>query len=151
MKETGTPVVRALINSNVTRQLDEQRRTTKYRTPRPSSHGDFDRQRSSDKKCPLCQRLGHSKSQCNDFAKFLIFREMEPSINAANKLVLVNRFRTDMKKKNEIRRKRASLGTIRELWNSGRTFEEAEHSLLAQLPDLNHPDEESSDGEYSDE
>lgn len=150
-EETGKPTVRALIDHNTPR--DNRKTSEPYkdrRIFRPKAQVEIDRQRS-DKICPLCQRTGHTKSQCDDFAKFLIFRDAEPSVDSTTRTTIVTRFRTEMKKKAEIRRKRASLGTIRELWNSGQSFDDAEQALLAHIPDLSHPDGDSSDDECSDE
>ena len=80
--------------------------------------------------------MGHPKTQCTIFAKYLLCREADQRVDDGLRTKVIDHLKSEIKRKSEKGRKRAQLGTVRQLWEDGRTFEEIEHTLLETLPDL---------------
>ena len=89
----------------------------------------------TDKPCPVCYHSGHTRSNCNGFPKFLLFRLAEQSTDAAARTKLIDSYKQNIKQKAELRQKRQHLSTIRQMWANGSSFEEMEASLIASMPE----------------
>ena len=55
--------------------------------------------------------------------------------------------KAEIKGKGEMGKKRAQLGTIRQMWNDGCSYEDIEHTLLDTIPELNASYSESDDSD----
>jgi hypothetical protein len=100
----------------------------------------------ADKLCNICLRIGHPKSQCIQYARYLICREADQRADDNTRTKVIEYYKTEAKRKSERGRRREQLGTVRQLWAEGHSFEEIEHTLLEAMPDLvTGPD--SSDSE----
>ena len=140
-KEDMEPATIRAINYNQRdhRSGDRDHDRSKYRN-------DTDRAGKSDKPCSICYHTGHSRNTCNGFAKFLIFRSAEQSTDTATRNKLIDSYKQHLKQRAEYRRKRQQLSTIRQMWASGKSFDEMEESLLASMP-VYHSDDASTSSE----
>jgi hypothetical protein len=57
-------------------------------------------------------------------------------VDAVTRSKLIEHYKHDLRRKKELRIKRQQLGTIRQMWNEGGSFEDFESSLFDTLPDL---------------
>mmetsp|Transcript_28357 Transcript_28357/g.40629 ORF Transcript_28357/g.40629 Transcript_28357/m.40629 type:complete len:249 (+) Transcript_28357:2499-3245(+) len=104
--------------------------------------------------CGTCLMGGHTSDTCFPFAKCLLYREAEKKVDAQNKLKLIGAYKSELRRKRDLRLKRHQLGTIRQMWQEGGTYEELKSSLLATMPEYQEAAEFVSDNEasyYSDE
>lgn len=104
------------------------------------------RQANMDKKCPICLIAGHSKSQCLLFAKYLVCRDADQRADDTQRNKVVEHFRAEAKRKSERGRRREQLGTVRQMWAEGKSFDEIEHTLLDTMTDLG-PYSDTSDSD----
>ena len=86
-----------------------------------------------DKACGTCHAWGHLKSQCGGFARFLIFHETANKTDDVTKNKIVANYKADMKAKVEARLQKQKLGTVRQMWEQGYTYEEMENNLLSMV------------------
>ena len=144
-EETGQPVIRAVYHTEGRQRQDENRhnRSNEKCTPRLES----------TKPCGTCLMHGHTSSTCYPFAKFLLHREAEKTADAVAKTKLIGAYKAELRRKHELRFKRQQLGTIRQMWQAGSTYEDIESSLLATLPEFQDAAEYHSetDNSYADE
>jgi hypothetical protein len=144
-EETGHGTIRAMHfnkskKPNGTEQEDrgDKSRTNRYRD-------DHDGGFKGDKPCSICGHTNHHKSQCNAFAKFLVLRAAEHKIDEKQREKIIEAYRANMRKKAGMRTKRHQLGTVRELWDMGCSFDEVETRLMEAMPHLTDGEDSSSD------
>jgi hypothetical protein len=58
---------------------------------------------------------------------------------------IIEAYRAESKKKAEIRTRRQHLGTVRELWDMGKSYEEVEHQLMEAMPAITGGEDSSED------
>jgi len=134
-EETGQSIVRVAYKS------DRETNTTDRRNKNNGTHGpryqpQDNRQRNvptTDQKCSVCGAYGHNKTQCHPFAKYLLCKQADSRTDDAAKTKLIESYKFEVKQKAESRRKRQQMGTVRQLWNEGHSYEEIEDSLLQTL------------------
>lgn len=146
-EETGDTVIRAIHSERKTRS-DSNRNIP--RVPDKGSEKGSARPSTVDhnQKCSICHMTGHTKQSCYPFAKYLVYRDAEQHVDTAARSKLLAAYKLALKQKQELRRKRQQLGTIRQMWQAGNSYEEFETSLLECIPDLvDHDDSSSSDDE----
>jgi len=88
---------------------------------------------TNDQKCPICHGFGHPKHQCQPFAKYLLCKEADQRMEDSVKLKIIEKYKSDMKQKAETRRKKQQMGTVCQLWDEGRSYDEVEQSLFQTL------------------
>ena len=144
-EETGHATIRAMHVSKGKKPYGSEHddrgdkpRQNRYRDDHEGSH-------RGDKPCSICGYSNHHKSQCNAFAKFLVLRAAENKIDDKQREKIIEAYRANIKKKAGLRNKRHQLGTVREMWNMGCTFEEVEHRLMEVMPHLIDGEDSSSD------
>lgn len=84
-----------------------------------------------NKPCGTCLAWGHVKSQCNGLARYLLFRDADRTMDDVTKSKLIERYKAEMKMKAEARMKQQKLGTVRQMWEQGYSYEEMEENLLS--------------------
>lgn len=160
-EETGQSVVRTTYSLTAPPEPDREAIIrAAYGNKKPSSNEAKDRQKFNqtqlhlrdtrkpyaDKLCNICLRLGHPKSQCIQYARYLICREADQRTDDNTRAKVMEYYKAEAKRKSERGRKREQLGTVRQLLAEGHSFDEIEHTLLDIMPDLTAgPD--SSDSE----
>ncbi len=142
-QEEGIPTIRAAY-SMARRQGQKQETGDRYRTP-SHNHIKDSKTLKTDKQCPICLVIGHHKTQCLLYGRYLACREADQRADDAMRTKVTDHFRTEAKRKAERGRKREQLGTVRQMWAEGRSFEEIESTLLMTMPELETP--ASSDSE----
>jgi hypothetical protein len=88
---------------------------------------------------------GHQAPNCIPFAKYLLFHAAEKNLDSATQTKLIENYKTEIRRKKDLRLKRQQLGTIRQMWHKGTSYEEFESSLLDTLPDMKEAIEYSSE------
>ena len=146
-EETGLPTVRAMMHTNTREERNGHRPYKHDRGDRNGSRNKEDRDRGpkSDKTCSICFHYGHPRSQCNAFAKFLALRYAETKLDTQQRDKIIEAYRAESKKKAEIRTRRQHLGTVRELWDMGKSYEEVEHQLMEAMPAITGGEDSSED------
>jgi hypothetical protein len=139
-EETGKPIIRAVINNN-NKQWKSNLETRNYGRQHNANSdkrtGDKNTTRlDHSKTCNICLLTGHHSTNCIPFAKYLLHREAENNVDAVTRSKLIEHYKHDLRRKKELRIKRQQLGTIRQMWNEGGSFEDFESSLFDTLPDL---------------
>ena len=143
-EENGQSICRAAYSTP--RQIQDTRGRSSKEKHGYSEFPD-DKHRYSDKSCGICGIAGHPKAQCTIFAKYLICREADQKADDKLRSKVLDFFRAETKRKSERGRKRAQLGTVRQLWEEGKSYEELEQKLLESLPELTEQTYSSSDSE----
>ena len=69
-----------------------------------------------NKDCGTCHLWGHLKSQCTGFARYLLFKEANKSIDDVKRSKIMDKYKAEMKLKNEAKMKQQKLGTVRQMW-----------------------------------
>ena len=153
-EETGQPTVRAMYHNSTGggKRFSHSDRGDKHRVGRSKEGKDGDREKGyhSEKPCSTCLNHGHHRSQCNAFGKFLLLRYAESKMDATQREKALEAYKTELKKKATARAKRQQLGTVRELWDLGHSYDEVEHQLLEAMPHLTDGDDSSDDESESD-
>ena len=125
---TGQPTIRVLTaNKNLrTNKSNTGGYNRGITTPKPASP-------KFDRPCPTCHAWGHLKNQCGGFARFLIFQEASTNVDDIQKSKLITNYKADMKAKGEARLHKQKLGTVRQMWEQGCSYDEVEENLLSMV------------------
>jgi hypothetical protein len=86
-----------------------------------------------DKPCNICHAWSHLKSHCGGFARFLLFQDAASKCDDVFKTKVINNYKTDMKTKGEAKLRNQKLGTVRQMWEQGCSYEEVEQNLMAMM------------------
>jgi hypothetical protein len=128
-EETGQSTVRAMSNTRLPGRKKDDTRTKPEKLTETAK---------VNKPCGTCLAWGHLKSQCNGFARYILFREADKTLDDVTKSKLVDRYRAEMRLKAEAKMKQQKLGTVRQMWEQGYSYEEMEENLLSMvLPEGN--------------
>lgn len=133
-ENSGMPIIRAMRNANG-RQNNYQKTHDRNHEPSP---------KTTDV-CNICLLTGHTSQNCIPFTKYLLFKDAEKLVDAASRTKLIANYKKELRRKQELRLKRQQLGTIRQMWQAGASFEDMESSLFNSMPDLKAAAEFSSD------
>jgi hypothetical protein len=123
-EETRQSTVRAMMNMRPPRRKKEGTRL------KPEKLTDI---AQVNKPCGTCFAWGHLKSQCNGLARYLLFREADTTLDDVTKSKIVERYKAEMKLKAETKLKQQKLGTVRQMWEQGYSYEEMEENLLSMV------------------
>jgi hypothetical protein len=136
-EESGSkPTIRAIQHANAQKQNSQ-----KYHR----NHESQSFNPKTSESCGICLMTGHNSQNCIPFTKYLLFRETEKSTDAASRSKLIAHYKKELRRKQDLRLKRHQLGTIRQMWQAGASFEDMESSLFKSMPDLKTAAEYSSD------
>ena len=144
-EETGQSVIRTAYTTTDRTNKDSQDSKGRYKTITNSRYQPDDK--GLIKKCPICLGTNHTKYQCLSYARYLACREADQRADETMRTKVIEHFKAEMKRKTERGRKRAQLGTVRQLWEEGKSFEDIETLLLDTMPELEDDTSESESDE----
>ena len=127
VEEYGKPTVRAMTGRMAGQDCKGDRAVHKGSPPNLRSTAKV------DKACGTCHAWGHLKSQCGGFARYLIFQDTATKTDDVTKTKIVANYKADMKVKAEAKLQKQKLGTVRQMWEQGYTYEEIENNLLSMV------------------
>jgi len=130
------PTICALLNPHDRPRTNDRKGSNNrsFDTNRASSFTDRTRQGDPDARCGICHIKGHNNSQCNGYAKHLLYILADKNMDNQIKSKVVENYKHEIKLRGEQQLKRRRMAVVRQLWDSGKTYEEVEAALLGNIP-----------------